>query len=361
MEKIHKCKECSKIFKYKRSLIFHTKTVHSENRPFKCIYCSKTFKTKGSLKEHKNNIHEKENEKCYFPNCNYEGKHLRAHLRTHNKEKKYNCEICNEKFTTVNLLNKHKKNNHPKIIKCKFCDYKVFELKRLKRHVNTIHSTNKPYKCNFENCDYKTNRKDQLKKHFNKIHTKEGQARQKKQEHRIKLLLDKNNIIYTREERIDFSCFDSGRSCSYIDFVIQRKNCIILLEVDEDQHKFGNYSINCDMKRMSHIITAIRCQGNELPILFVRYNPNTYRLNGELQKILKRDREQQLIEYLKNYKSIGDNKVEIKYMYYDEETYNNRTIPIVILNSDYDMEMKKCVVFNSSNFSTKAVLEYYEP
>jgi hypothetical protein len=62
---------------------------------------------------------------------------------------------------------------------------------------------------------------------------------------------------------------------------------VIFLEVDEDQHKFGadGGTIRCDMKRMSNVIEALAMDGNTLPICFVRYNPNAFRINGKLQHI----------------------------------------------------------------------------
>lgn len=66
------------------------------------------------------------------------------------------------------------------------------------------------------------------------------------------------------------------------DFFIEApKGHIIIVEVDEYNHK--DYDINCEVVRMFNIQQAIMT-----PIVFVRYNPDTYKPDGNKTKALKR-------------------------------------------------------------------------
>lgn len=79
-------------------------------------------------------------------------------------------------------------------------------------------SEKKPYKCDFEGCDYACKTSGSLKTH-KRTHTKEGQARQKKQEQRVAKALDlagytmitAGGVVsppmhYKREHHVDFVC-----------------------------------------------------------------------------------------------------------------------------------------------------------
>jgi hypothetical protein len=175
------------------------------------------------------------------------------------------------------------------------------------------------------------------------MHTKEGQARQKKEEQKVSRLLTKHDLAFDRENRINYkkdgkSCFESDKSWAQIDFTLYRKDCTILLEVDENQHKYGYGGISCDMKRMSHIYTAIRITGNMLPILFLRYNPHDFKIENIKQKVEEKERQEKLIKFINSY-CPSDKEMEIFYLYYDQEE-NGETC--VVKSKEYKLGC--CVV-----------------
>ena len=94
-------------------------------------------------------------------------------------------------------------------------------------------------------------------------------------------MINKHDISFDRELKIDYKCVEKTdkwkKNYANIDFVLHSDKYIILLEVDEKQHKFGYGGVSCDMKRMNYVLSSIRASGNLLPILFLRYNPNNFK------------------------------------------------------------------------------------
>eukprot|EP00884_Botryococcus_braunii_P003008 jgi/Botrbrau1/12708/Bobra.67_1s0071.1 len=173
------------------------------------------------------------------------------------------------------------------------------------------------------------------------MHTPEGQARQKKQEQRIVRALERAGFHFKREHQITFDCLENSNKYARIDFVLVEHERIVFLEVDEDQHMFGadGGTIRCDMKRMGNVIEALTLGGNTLPICFVRYNPNAFRVNGELQRINKTHREKFLVEFLNDPNNFPDMPLSIRYLFYDTQ---DGEIPEVCLDADYNEQMREC-------------------
>ncbi len=181
------------------------------------------------------------------------------------------------------------------------------------------------------------------------MHTAEGQQRQKKQEAHIAKVLKENGIHFQREHRVDFTCaaLDTDRKCARIDFVILAHGHVVCLEVDEGEHRFG-YTVLCDMARMSHIHESMAIGGNTLPVVFLRYNPQQYTVNGKLQRKPRKYREERLIQLLQDPSSdVGSgSSLAIKYMYYDAKTTKeggSATTRLEIHDDpDYNAVMRSC-------------------
>ena len=194
-------------------------------------------------------------------------------LRVHSDQRPFECTECNKTF-------KIKKDLHIHLV---------------------LHRPDKDLKCPDENCPYESCYKRYIRLHYNRIHTEEGMLRQKKQEEKIAKQLTKHSISFAREHSISFSCISDANKYARIDFVIEINGGIIFLEVDEHQHRFGYYSVNCDLKRMSYVMESLVYSGNTLPILWLRYNPNAYSVNGIKQCISQYEREDTLIDFMKNW------------------------------------------------------------
>jgi hypothetical protein len=126
---------------------------------------------------------------------------------------------------------------------------------------------------------------------------------------------------FKREKRIDFGCanVDADTAWARIDFVIGTPTGYVMLEVDENQHRFGyGAEVSCDMKRMSHVMESIAVELgciNMPSIYWLRYNPNAWRVDGELQKFPKSKREEKVVGWLKSLRI--SNGLTIGYAFYD--------------------------------------------
>lgn len=142
----------------------------------------------------------------------------------------------------------------------------------------------------------------------------------KRKEQRIAKLLEAASIPFKREHQIDFSCL--GSTFARIDFVIEGHACILLLEVDEQQHEDGGYS--CDARRMGRAAEALALGGNTLPLVFIRYNPDPYAVRGAHVKQPLRAREAELLRVVRGYLAPATAPAQlpplsIQYMYYDSD------------------------------------------
>lgn len=173
------------------------------------------------------------------------------------------------------------------------------------------------------------------------MHTPEGLARQKKQEQRIATALTASGFDFKREHTIDFMCLgDATGRCARVDFLLLLSGRVIMLEVDEDQHRFGYGPVLCDMARMADIVLSLAAEGNTLPIQFVRYNPHAFKVDGATVRTLKRDREACLVSYLRALPPVDASTppLAVQYMFYDTEAGH----PVVTRDPDYSPHFADC-------------------
>jgi len=139
---------------------------------------------------------------------------------------------------------------------------------------------------------------------------------------------------YRREHYVSFACMDL--SFARIDFVVTLANgSVVLLEVDEHQHRFGYDGVGCDMRRMDRIVKALRVGGHTAGIRFVRYNCDSFRVGGTLVRVLKQDRESALLARLHKMgaETAADGSVWIGYCYYDRGV--DSTQPDIVTDPEY--------------------------
>ena len=222
------------------------------------------------------NIDEKEKDKkfkCTYLNCTYETdrkEHLETHIKyKHTKEKPFKC-------------------SYPS------CIYESVENSMMTRHIKSKHRNEKPFKCNYENCIYECVRKDQLKSH-SKIHTKEGQAKQKKsEEYTFKLLQEFGITNLKREHRIEFNCLNE--TYCRIDYLYIYNGNIFLIENDEEQHQ--HYMVSCEVKRMTNVVSVLFEDGNTMPLIWIRINPDNFNIDGKKIKMSKQEKIEKVVKLI---------------------------------------------------------------
>lgn len=117
--------------------------------------------------------------------------------------------------------------------------------------------------------------------------------------------------------------------------------------IDEDQHR--DYAISCDSLRPFKIAESLALDGNTLPIGIIRLNPDAYKVDGKLHRVLKKDRHAKLIETIQNWKQ--DRPLVIHYMYYDLDANGNLCIA-----SDIDLTLANTVLIVAKRASASCVL-----
>ena len=63
------------------------------------------------------------------------------------------------------------------------------------------------------------------------------------------------------------------------DFVWDLQFRVVILEVDEHQHKFEKYNPRCELVRVSRIV-----EGFGIPVHIIRYNPDAFKINGSTRR-----------------------------------------------------------------------------
>jgi len=184
------------------------------------------------------------------------------------------------------------------------------------------HVGEKPHLCPEPNCEAAFSTNYHLKQHVYNWHSTEGQVRRKNDENRIRKVLEDAGFDFKAQHHIDFKCIGADREGDrcYIDFLVNVRDAegkiigIVFLEVDEDQHSW--YEVSCELRRMTDTQRSLVLEGNTLPIMFIRYNPHGYKVDGVVRKNMwKKHREERLVEFIRTL--TFTQPFGVTYMYYD--------------------------------------------
>ena len=166
-----KCQICSRLFSRTRQLARHTRVAHVEKKKtgFKCHICSRLFSRQLLYQRHLMTHTGEKPDPCPVCNKFFRGpKDLKVHLRTH-EDKRYACEICGKKISTLDVLQKHLliHSGGEKNLICDVCGERFMWPTSLYRH-KQIHHGGKEYRCDFCNraSRVKGSLNDHMRGHF---------------------------------------------------------------------------------------------------------------------------------------------------------------------------------------------------
>jgi hypothetical protein len=150
------------------------------------------------------------------------------------------------------------------------------------------------------------------------------------------------------DKKIEGSCFNERP-----DIVYDMKTHIVIIEVDEDQHRKGsNYNPECEYKRMINIFNSF----GGIPIIFIRYNPDVHKENNEIIKLPKAKKEELLIAWIKKAREeIPENYCNVIYLFYDD--YNKSQTEFYKINP-YKYKKYNCDNCEFSTFIKKLYKEH---
>lgn len=311
---------CLTSFARQHTLDLHVQTVHLKQKPWACSFsgCQDSFGLKGNLARHIRDVHQNTRDfQCEYPDCQgrFSSKRNRdEHVRTvHKKDRPFSCPMdgCSQTFGLKGNLD---------------------------AHIKAVHLEEKQHECDFPFCDYHTFRKSDLLRHFQTSHSEEGQQRQKIEEQKVARALTDAGIEYKREHRVSFDCWDD--SFAKLDFMIVRAGCCMLLEVDERQHDW--YGVECELSRMTKIQAALSIEGNTMPLVFIRYNPQGFKVDGELRKVASTNRLARLVDFITTWHCDRESGLQIQYMYYSCQRIDNKLSLDIWSDPGYNEEVRAC-------------------
>ena len=137
VERKLECGICGKQLKTAKSLKSHIER-HWKSR-YHCTVCDKSFAGNASLKSHVTAVHEGQKVSCPIEACGrtfLSKNSLAAHVKIHNSDFAYKCEICNKGLMYKSQLDSHMNRHYGiKPYECAICGRKYFHSTDLTRHV----------------------------------------------------------------------------------------------------------------------------------------------------------------------------------------------------------------------------------
>ena len=149
----YSCKICQGIFPSLSHLKKHRKEAHVIPKPFHCPYCTKCFSKKKLLKIHSRFHSDPYPFHCKFCTHKYTLKtQLKAHVKLHHsldKEKKYTCTRCHQKFLYKAGLESHlnSQNQCQELVRCSVCPQKFPDKRLLEEHFRSHDPANQCNQC----------------------------------------------------------------------------------------------------------------------------------------------------------------------------------------------------------------------
>ena len=116
------CHVCMKIFPTKDGLRRHILSMHKQKEKFRCDVCDKSFSHRTGILQHKKFVH---------------------------RDKSFQCNKCEWKFTTPGDLKRHIERIHVKIkdYECKECNKEFFKKTDFNNHLSAVHEGIIAAKC----------------------------------------------------------------------------------------------------------------------------------------------------------------------------------------------------------------------
>ena len=337
--KLHECERCGYKTKHPGHFKDHVKKMHTDHLiEYNCNICIFKSKYLSSLDLHnwiEHNINKSNRYKIHkCSQCDYTDKikgNLEKHLwcvhniNTNSKFKYYECGHCEYKFKSNGRLNRHlwyvhniNINGKYKFYKCDHCEYKFKSNDDLKIHIENVHDTGDKV-CDYcrGNCFRRRPYKDKnmgkvniCNKCYRKVTGYECRA----EEDMVNCL--KNNkiispfIVSTDKIINNDSCNTKRRP----DILLSSGDLHIIIECDEKQHQ--HYSPICESGRIDEILDEFKSG----KVVFIRWNPDYYKVEKEEKKLNRKERLNKLEETIINI-SYNPPKEHIKiiYMFYNQD------------------------------------------
>jgi hypothetical protein len=154
-----------------------------------------------------------------------------------------------------------------------------------------VHNNDRPHVCSAEGCDARFVKSDQLKQHFERNHTERAHQRRKKKEERLYKFLTSAGYAPDRETPVHF-CGMGSKKFARLDFAMYKTDRVVVVECDEHGH--DREPVLCEVTRMLDVAAQHRLN-SDLPLHFVRFNPDGFTVDGWAPKPKMGERHRELV------------------------------------------------------------------
>ncbi len=176
------CPMCDKILKNEKELSYHI-WYHKafSKKKFECDLCGRGFISKHKVMKHLEIVHKQhQHHACHICGKSFKfEEYLQLHLKRHEGQPSFQCEICAHRVEKSYKLRIHMKKHGIKMYECKICKKDLHLKYKLKEHLKTVHGVheiekleNFDYPCNF--CDRTFKLRRLLRTHMENDHVQLG-------------------------------------------------------------------------------------------------------------------------------------------------------------------------------------------
>jgi hypothetical protein len=154
-----------------------------------------------------------------------------------------------------------------------------------------VHNNNRPHACTAEGCEARYVKAGDLKRHVERNHTERAHQRRKKKEEQLFKFLTSVGYAPDRETVVPF-CGEGSKKLARLDFAIYKLDRVVVIECDEREH--SSEAVLCEVTRMLDVAAQHRLT-SDLPLHFIRFNPDGYKVDGRAQKPKMGERHKELV------------------------------------------------------------------
>lgn len=124
-------------------------------------------------------------------------------------------------------------------------------------------------------------------------------------------------MAYTRWNKVNPDANKAICGAFRPDFVWDLQHRVVILEIDEFQHKSDNYIPRCELVRVAKIVEGC----GAIPVHIVRYNPDAFKMGGVTRRTTYMER----LALLKGQLSAAllstdfENQIVVQHLWFDQE------------------------------------------
>lgn len=187
------------------------------------------------------------------------------------------------------------------------------------------------FACTHQGCGYMTSEKNHFSMHYHTMHSPQAGAIHQDVSNRIIRYLSGD---FSVQRDVQITCNQKWGvphpRIETVDITVAfpEQNVEVYIEVDTCQNKYGSLGVCGTLTRMLDISTATYMSGNTRDVLWIRFNPSSYSVDGTRRRQSMLERMCKLHGFLQSVRGgcmkgcLSNWGLSVQYMFYD--TTNNK-------------------------------------